>query len=63
MENHQATEDVGAPSPKEPKRTWRKPEIRTLTIAFTKSGNVSGPHKGKEENPTDPSTSAYRPDS
>ena len=62
MENNQTQQNEGNLPTGQSKQTWRKPEIRTLRLAFTKSGG-SGPYRGKEEDINNPNTAGYMPDS
>ena len=54
--------DHARPAGEGPKRAWFKPRIRTLTVAFTLSGDGHGTQT-REEDPNNPSTAGYMPDS
>lgn len=53
---------IPVPSYEQPKRVWRKPEVRTLTLAFTGEGSGT-PVLNREEEASHPSKAGYMPDS
>ena len=59
---HDLSENTPTTCRQEPKRAWHKPEIRTLTVAFTLTGGGHS-NQTREEDADNPSTNGYSPDS